>query len=604
MLSQVLPAGAGERADLAILARGDAPLADVMAALTRLDRSPAPWHSHRVGIAANISVDLLATALRRHAYLEGVRLTVAKGSYNDLQGDLTAHQAAGVDAVLVLPFFDNLQPAWEARLGHLDPGARDAVQSDWLQRLDLALQAAEGLPQVLVFSAHLLDPQVAADSPQHRALAAFNDGLARLVATRPSVRLIDTTGPLASHGAQHAFDARFYFRARAPYSAGFVDRLAREVAAATRGFGSRFHKVLVLDCDGTLWGGIVGEDGLAGLALDPHAYPGNVYWTVQQQLRALQAQGVLLCLCSKNNPEDVAEAFGRHPAMVLGDAHIVARRINWLPKPDNLRSLAAELQLGIDSMVFLDDSAFEVEAVREQLPQVAAFQVPAALQHYPALLREQIAPLFLAGGVTAESRAKTAQYRALAQAAQLRSGFASHEDYLRSLGLQLRVQRRPQAQLARVSELMAKSNQFNLTTERPAAGALAAWMSDPGMQIYALSVCDRLIDHGLTGVLITVDEGDAVRVHSFLMSCRVLGRGVEFAVWPVVVADALVRGRRRLQALFRPTDRNAQVADFYDRLGLDRRQVEADGSIVYEAELAGLRLTDNDWVEVIDAGPE
>lgn len=588
---------------LATLARADAPMVEVLQALKALDGSPAEFRTLKVGIAANVTVDLLGTYLRRHAYGAGVRLQVAKGNYDDLVGDAQAHAAAGVDLLVILPFFDNLQPSWEAQLDTLDASTRTAAQADYVNRLELALQAAKTVPQVLLFACHLMNPAVAAHCAQQQALDAFNAGLARVAAGHPQVRLVETSGLLARFGARHAFDARFYFRGKAPYTAGFVDQLALAATAATRRFGTQFHKVLALDCDNTLWGGIVGEDGLDGIKLDRYSFPGNIFWTVQQQLKALEAQGVLLCLNSKNNAADVDEVLAGHAHMALGDAQLVAKKVNWADKPSNLRALAAELNLGLDSFVFVDDSAFEIEAVREQLPQVRVFQVPKALQDYPALVRDEIAPLFTAGGVSAESRGKTQQYRALAEAAEERAGFASQADYLRSLGMCVTLQRDAQGQLPRITELMAKSNQFNLTTERLQAGDVATLMARPEATVYSFSVSDRLAAHGLTGVLITEDDAedlDAVRVHSFLMSCRVIGRGVEFAIWRAVVADVLARGKQRLTAAYRPTAKNAQVADFYDRLGLSLSSEAGDGTRFYTAELATVQLAESAWVELRD----
>lgn len=585
------------QAALAVLARADAAQFEVMEALKQLDHSTVEFRSLKLGLAANITLDLLAIYLRRHAYLAGVRLQVAKSTYDDLLGDVQAH--AGVDLLLILPFFDNLQPSWESQIGALDEGAWAPAQADYLNRLALALAAAQGIGQVLLCSAHLLNPQVAPDSPQQQALDAFNQGLAALAAGRPQVKLINMAGLLTQIGARHAFDARFYFRAKAPYTAGFVDALARSVGLATRGFASHFYKVLVLDCDNTLWGGIVGEDGLGGLKLDRHGFPGNVFWTVQQQFKALERQGVLLCLNSKNNPADVDEVLLNHPEMVLRDAQILVKQVNWSDKPSNLRALAERLNLGLDSFVFVDDSAFEIESVREQLPQVRVFQVPKALQDYPALVREQIAPLFGVG--TAQGLTKTQQYRALAQASDLQAGFANQQDYLRSLQLTVTLQRDAVDQVARITELMNKSNQFNLSSKRLAAGDVQALMVRADARVYSFTVSDRLAEHGLTGVLITEDEGDDLVVHSFLMSCRVIGRGIEFAVWRAVCAEALARGKRRLRAAYHPTAKNAQVADFYDRLGLPRLAQASDGSRSYEADLAGLQLADSEWVELRNA---
>jgi FkbH-like protein len=247
----------------------------------------------------------------------------------------------------------------------------------------------------------------------------------------------------------------------------------------------------------------------------------------------------------------------------------------------------------------VDDSSFEVDAVREQLPMVRVFQVPKRLTDYPAMMRE-ISALFLAGGVGAEGRSKTRQYRQLAEASSMQAGFSSQEDYLRSLGLKVRLQRDASDQIGRISELMNKSNQFNVTTRRLMPGAVAQLMESDHATVYSFTVSDRLADHGITGVLITEDDGDAVVVHSFLMSCRVIGRGVEFSVWKAVIKDAHSRGKTLLRAAYLPSGKNAQVADFFDRLGLEKTDEGGDGSRHYQVEVAGIRLADNNWVELID----
>lgn len=595
MVSEALAAA------LAVLKRADAPTIEVLDALKALDCSPESFRTLKLGIAANITMDLAVNALRRHAYLAGVRLEVIKGDYDNLLGDVQNFVAQGVDILLVVPFFDNLQPSFESQLDALDPAARQAAIDDYLARLDLALSQAQGIGSVVLAGAHLWHPVAAFDGStvQAQALAAFNAALREAAARRPNVKLLDTAGIVSTLGTRQSFDARFYYSGKAPYTLAFHNELARQLSLLTRGFGSVYYKVLVLDCDNTLWGGIVGEDGLEGIKLDPYNHPGNIFWNVQQQILALERQGVLVCLCSKNNDADVLEVLNTHQKMVLRHEHVVARRVNWDDKPSNLRALAGELNLGLDSFVFVDDSPFEVEAVREQLPQVRVFQVPKRLTDYPAMFRE-ISELFLAGGVSAESRSKTQQYKGLAEAAAQQAAFGSQEEYLRSLGLRVHLYRNARDQVARISELVNKSNQFNVTTRRLMPGDVAALMDRPDAAVYSFTVSDRLADHGITGVLITEDEGEDVRVHSFLMSCRVIGRGVEFSVWRAVFDDARSRGKTTLRAAYVPSAKNAQVADFFDRLGLPRVSEGPDGSRHYEARVSDVRLADSNWVELIN----
>ena len=233
---------------------------------------------------------------------------------------------------------------------------------------------------------------------------------AREAAAHPNVRLLQPAEIVAQLGWARAFSPRFYSRYRAPYTAAFFEELVLQISRASRGVGSYFYKALVLDADNTLWGGIVGEDLAEELKLGPHDYPGSIYWYVQQELLALQTHGVLLCLCSKNNPAEVDAVLADHPEMVLRDRHFAAKRVNWDDKVTNIRRLASDLDIGLDAMVYLDDSAFECAAVRGQLPMVRTLQVPANVYEYPALI-QQVKELFLAGGMASDSAAKTDQYR-------------------------------------------------------------------------------------------------------------------------------------------------------------------------------------------------
>lgn len=592
----------GERAAaLSVLRRDDAPMADVMQALTKLDQITADYRKLRVAIVANITIDLLGVYLRRYAFLAGVRLEVLKGSYDNLLGDVEWACNQKVDLLIVIPFFDNLQASWEAHLANLDAVDRHAPVADYLARLELALARASSVGTVFLAGAHLWSSSATFDGndPQARLLGEFNSALRDMASKYAHVRFHDLGGVVATLGARHAFDQRFYYRAKSPYTPAFVNEFARQIGLSTRSFGSVYYKVLVLDCDNTLWGGIVGEDGKEGIQLDPFQYPGNIFWNVQQQILELERQGVLLCLCSKNNASDVDEIFRTHARMVLKDENMAARRINWDDKVGNLKALALELNLGLDSFIFVDDSSFEVDAVRQRLPMVRVFQVPQRLTDYPAMLRE-ISELFLAGRSRGEGQSKTRQYQALAEMAALQARYPSPEDYLRSLELKVRLQRDATEQVGRICELMNKSNQFNLTTRRVMPGEVVQLMQSGEATVYSFSLHDRFSDHGVIGVLITEDDGDAVFVSSFLMSCRVIGRGVEFSVWKSVFADARLRGKRILRAVYLPTAKNALAEDFFDRLGLQRIKESDDGSRHYEAEVGNVHLADCNWVELIN----
>ena len=366
--------------------------------------------------------------------------------------------------------------------------------------------------------------------------------------------------------------------------------------AAARGFDSYFYKALVLDCDNTLWGGIIGEDLLEGIKLDPHSYPGRVFWQAQQSFLALERQGVLLCLCSKNNPADVDEVLDQHPSSVLRREHIAARQVNWTDKVSNLQAIARELNIGLDSLVFVDDSDFECNAVRSALPAVRVLQVPKTLSEYPRVLQE-IRELFLAGGISAESRSKTAQYRQRQEALKSSAEFETNEQYLASLDLRVQLSRDDTESIARISELTLKSNQFNLTTLRQSTAEIRQRIDSGTATVYSLGVSDRFGNAGLTGVVLASWHGESAKIDAFLMSCRVIGRGVEFCFWPALADDARRRGCHVIEAEYRPTAKNAQVVDFYDRLGL-QLVAEYNGTRHYRAALDSFKPPLTDWIKV------
>lgn len=552
----------------AILAKEDSTLSQIMQALASLEEGE---HERRVsiGLSSSVTIDLLGVYLRKHGLLSGVRIEIVQGNYDDPIGDIELFLRAGVEHMVLLPFFDNLLPSFEAQLETLSSDAIDAKEAELRGRYRIAFEKARSMNTVYLGTfLRIGSPADAGGTDRVEAvLERYNAALREESAGFSNIRLIDTEDIVRTVGQAAAFDMRFYFLSKAPYSRVFMNEFARRVAASARNFGSHFYKVLVLDCDNTLWGGVIGEDLLKGIKLGPYDYPGNVFWRMQHEIATLERNGILLCLCSKNNPADIDEVLQEHPEMVLRDKQIVAKKVNWMDKPSNLRSLAVELNVGLDSMVFMDDSAFECEAVRQQLPLVKTVQVPANLSEYPRVMRE-IKELFLYGGITADSRRKTEQYRQRANAADIIAQFASHDDYLASLNIEVELTRNAAGNISRISELSMKSNQFNLTTKRYSVAEIERMMQDPDHDVYSLVVSDKFGGAGLTGVVVLRYANAIAFVENFFMSCRVIGRGVEFAIWSQLFADAVQRNCTELRSEFIPSLKNAQVADFYDRLGM------------------------------------
>ncbi|SFV13521.1 HAD-IIIC family phosphatase [Pseudoduganella namucuonensis] len=600
------PALAEREAALAVLAKADSTMTQLLQAIATLEKGEGPGAPARrltIGLSSSATIDLLGTYLRKHGLLAGARVDIVPGNYDDPIGDVERFTAQGVRHMVMLPFFDTLLPAFESQLDGMAPDAIAAKEFEIRSRYRLAFENAKGMDSVWLATFHRMTPPASPDGRDSVAavLERFNAALRDEAGQHANIRVIDSDEVLRAVGQAAAFDTRFYYRNKAPYTGAYMNELARRIAASARGFGAHFHKVLALDCDNTLWGGVIGEDLLNGIKLGPHDYPGNIYWRVQQEIAALERSGILLCLCTKNNPADVEEVLRDHPDMVLRERHIVARKVNWEDKASNLRALARELNVGLDSIVFLDDSSFECEAVRQQLPMVKTVQVPATLSEYPRVVA-QLKELFLAGGISADSKGKTEQYRQRASAEELKAQFGTQEDYLASLQLTVQLSRNARASAARISELSQKSNQFNLTTRRYSVAEIERMMDDHGGDhghaVYSLVVGDKFGSAGLTGVATLRYEGEVAHVDNFFMSCRVIGRGVETGIWSRILDDAVARGCTELRAEYIPSAKNAQVADFYDRLGLPLLAETAEGVRRYGIAAAGFAAPANPWIEM------
>ena len=347
-----------------------------------------------------------------------------------------------------------------------------------------------------------------------------------------------------------------------PAAAPMYGELVARVLAARLG---RSRKCLVLDLDNTLWGGVIGEDGLGGIVLGQGSALGEGFLAVQAYAKALSQRGIILAVCSKNDEANAWEPFDKHPEMILRRADIACFVANWEDKAANIIAVAQRLNIGLDSLVFLDDNPFERTRVRESLPMVAVPEVP----DEPALVPDILAAAgyFEAVALTDEDRARTQQYRGNTEREALREGAGDLGAYLASLDMRLIWGRFDDANRQRIVQLINKTNQFNLTTRRYSEADYDAFMRDPQVVGLHLRLIDRFGDNGLIAVVIAKAEGDALLIDTWLMSCRVLGREVEAATLSLLVEEARKHGARRLIGEYLPTAKNGMVRDLYPRLG-------------------------------------
>jgi FkbH-like protein len=390
----------------------------------------------------------------------------------------------------------------------------------------------------------------------------------------PFVRILDLEFLANRHGALVAEDPRGWFESKQPCSPALLVELCREAAHLIAHRHQPPKKVLVLDLDNTLWGGVVADDGLEGIEIGDTSPRGEAFKAFQRSIATLKERGVLLGVCSKNDHARALEPFERHPEMVLRAGDFVAFHANWEPKSDNLRRMAEELNLGLDSFVFVDDNPAEIEIVRRFAPAVSTILLGDDPAEYAGQLQD--CGWFEPRRITREDRERTGQYRAESERQTLLASAADMDAYLESLAMEAVVGEFTPVDVPRLAQLINKSNQFNLTTRRRTEAEVQALLGDPDHLGVSVRLRDRFGDHGLISIVIGRVRGPALEVDTWLMSCRVLKRQVEELVLNELCRRARARGCSRLEGLYLPTAKNEMVREHYPRLGFQARNVAPD----------------------------
>ncbi len=442
-------------------------------------------------------------------------------------------------------------------------------------------------------AAHQLNPFDANDPDGFvHLLAETNRQLARDLSTIPDANVFDYAATVASAGADEWSDPKLWYMARSGCSSDNMIPLARAVARATAAQLRPAAKCIVLDLDNTLWGGVLGDDGPEGIKLGDD-YPGNVFKDFQAALLGLRHRGFLLAIASKNDEQTVLDMLDTHPEMLLARdqfAHIAA---NWDPKPVNLRRIAEALNIGLDSLVFVDDNPVERAAVRAELPMVHVVELPPDPLRYLAALRD--VPLFDRPRDLQEDRQRADMYQNEAQRRQVEQQATSVEDFLRSLQMEAEVGQCDSTTLERIHQLIQKTNQFNLTTRRHNLEDVRRFAAADDARVAWLRLRDRYGDLGLVcvGIIEKLDERAWV-VDTLLMSCRVMGRQVEDAFLSYLAGEARDAGAQTLCGVFRRTPKNTPVKDFYQTKGF--KPVGGEEEQRFEAELTNDAFP---WPDVI-----
>ena len=428
------------------------------------------------------------------------------------------------------------------------------------------------------------------DQRLESVIRQFNDFAWALEKEKSNVKVIDFSIFLNQFSEEEWIDWKFYFMSQMIINPRLSAKFIEWYAEQLRIIQLKRKKCLVLDLDNTLWGGVLGEDGVSGIRIDGD-YPGKAYHYWQESIKELAQKGVILAICSKNNKSDVEELFSVR-SMPLSLTDFVVAKINWDDKATNLKSIADELNIGLDSIVFIDDNPSERELIKQQLPMVAVPDWPHQPYELPIFYEKLVNQYFAVYSLTNEDVKKTEQYRQNASRKQLQMQYTNIEDFLKSLEMQLTIKPASELSIPRIAQMTQKTNQFNLTTRRYSEADINKLLSD-NARIYTLSVSDRFGDNGITGLIIITKDAE---IDTLLLSCRILGKGIEFAFVREVLKTI---GVKTLSATYIPTDKNIQVSDFYDRVGFTLQSEDINGKKKYIADTENLDLSIKEYYQIL-----
>jgi FkbH-like protein len=556
-----------------------------------LEASPAAYREAARGLEADppsglrplrlaVLSTFTASPLEPYVVVEGARRGLAIvpwfGPYDQLEPQAldpgSALHAARPDVVVIAARLEDVAPDLCWRLASLAPDAIDAQLATVTERCASLVAGIRRHGPATVLLANFTEPVVpplglagALHEPSPAAIVArANAALAALCRRSAGVYVLDVARAALAIGLERWHDPKLAYLARIPWSLTAQIEVGKTLARHLRALVVPPRKCLVVDLDGTLWGGVLGEDGPEGIALGAD-YPGRAYQDFQRALAGLRARGVLLAVASKNDEATVRAVLDGHPDMVLRWDDFAAAEVHWNDKASSLRAIAAALNIGTDALAFYDDSPIEREWVRSQLPEVAVLDVPESpIERVRAL---DDCGAFDQLRLSDDDRRRADAYREDGQRERLRALAVTPEDFWRGLGTTVRVGPVDPESLGRVVQLMAKTNQFTVTTRRHSAAQVEAMLAAGAVGLW-LRARDRYGDYGLVGVALAIpDDGDAWRVDSFLLSCRALGRHVEGALLAALARRVAARGGRSLLGEFVSTGRNRPAERFFAEHG-------------------------------------
>jgi FkbH-like protein len=567
----------------------------------------ATVRSLRLAILCSFNLELIARNLETALDGRGFATKLYFSSYGQWETDALnpaseLYQFAP-DIVLLFAEFSDLVPPLASDSTFLLKEEAEKVGERAWQRVEMVVkQLLHNLsPQTVIFCQNTIFAPVSplgllegnAGYSLTYATEVFNRYLRDRAQTEPRLLLFDYANLVAGHGWKTWYDHRLWHLGRIRLARTGLNILAQQYARYIAALFTPRRKCLVLDLDNTLWGGVIGEDGLLGIQLG-HEGIGLAYREFQMAALALSQRGIILAVCTKNNPNDALTVLREHPDTILRPEHFACMEINWEPKPENMRRIAQKLNIGLDSLVFWDDNPVEREIVSHQLPEVLVVDVPDDPSDYAAHLLE--VECFDILSLTDEDRRRGQMYRQQAQRELEQSQSGSLEEFYSSQEIVVTIQEASDFALSRIAQLTQRTNQFNFTTRRYSENEVQALAGDRNYQLYSLQLQDKFGDLGIVGTAIVRQELGYWHLDNFLMSCRALGRSVENAFLAYLVGQA-ADNKADLVGYFKPTQKNAPARGFLAKHGIELPEIWQDE--IWEFKIPTGSIQQPSWIKII-----
>lgn len=562
----------------------------------------------KIAVLRNYTAEMLEPVLVGEAALMGYAVEVYFGGYDNIFQEVLNQEGAlyqfDPDIILLSLWLPSLSSRLTDEFSFFSDAEIEEEKRRILAEIKANIETIKKYSDAVVLINNFTIPSTAAmgifdtqsRNSQTGTIIGLNLDICDFVSSKQNVYITDLFSLVYKNGYYDSFDPKMWAISKNPFSKTLMVDLAKEWFKFIKALKGKTKKCIILDCDNTLWGGIVGEAGTFGIKLNDD-YPGRCYKDFQRELLNLYNRGVLIALCSKNNQEDVTDVLKNNSEMLIKEEHIAAMQINWDNKAENIVRISKQLNIGTDSLVFIDDSPFECNLIMESLPEVDVIRLNEEPSQYAQILRD--CGLFNSLSVTEDDRIKTQMYRADIARSELKNTFDSIDDYLRSLHMTAHIGVNDYSLASRVAQLTQKTNQFNLTTKRYTEEDILKFISDENYDVITIRLEDKLAPLGIVGAAIILYHDEMAEIDTFLLSCRAIGRTVENTMMQIMADRATRRKCLLIRGKYIPTSKNILVKELYDSFGL-KKVNESDGVCLWENEIEKIEINKQDIITIIE----